>query len=97
MPYLSYVKENRRLFKTVMENAAVLGTEHAYEKMFRHVFTPILERYKVPETDREYMMTFYINGLMAIITQWLRTDCADTIEHIISLMRRCVAHERQDN
>lgn len=96
-PYLSYIREHRRLFKTATENAAVLGIDSVYEKMSRYVFTPILERYKVPEADREYMMTFYINGLMAIITQWLKNDCADTIEHIISVIQTCVAHERQDN
>ena len=94
MPYLNYIKENRRLFRTATENAAVLGAELAYEKMFRHVFTPILERYGVPEQDRSYMMAFYINGLMAIITQWLKNDCSDPVEHIASVMRRCVTRHR---
>ncbi len=89
-PYLNYVKENRRLFRTAIENAVVLGADGIYEKMLRHVFVPILERCGVPECDRAYMMTFYLHGLMAIITQWLKTDCADTVEHIISLMQTCV-------
>ena len=90
IPYLSYIKEHRRLFKTAIENAAVLGADNIYEKMFRHVFVPIMERCGVPEGDRAYMITFYLHGLMAIITQWLKTDCADTIKHIISVMQRCV-------
>lgn len=51
--------------------------------MFRHVFALILERYDVPEPDREYIMAFYIHGLMAVITEWLKNDCADSIEHIL--------------
>ena len=59
-PYLSYIREHRRLFHTAMENAAVLGLDSAYARMCRYVLTPILEHYGVPEQNRAYLMTFYI-------------------------------------
>ena len=90
-PYLNYIKEHKRLFCTAMQNAAVLRMGDAYDQMFRHVFLPILERYKVPEQDRSYMMEFYIHGLMAVIAEWLKNDCEDTIEHVIAVMQKCVA------
>lgn len=68
-PYLNYIKEHRRLFRTATENAAVLGLNSSYNRMLRHVFTPILERYGVPQQDRAYLMAFYIQGLMAILTE----------------------------
>lgn len=89
-PYLSYIKEHRRLFRTATKNASVLGLDRAYTQMFRHVFTPILERFGIPEQDRTYIMAFYIRGLMAIITEWLRGDCSDSQEHIIDIIQRCV-------
>ena len=96
-PYLSYIRENQRLFRTGLENAAALHLDDSYEELFRHVLTPILERYRVPEQDRGYLMAFYLQGLMAIITQWLKGGCADPIEHIIDLMRQCVApHPGED-
>ena len=96
-PYLSYIRENQRLFRTGLENVAVLHLDDSYEELFRHVLTPILERYRVPEKDRGYLMAFYLQGLMAIITQWLKGGCADPIEHIIDLMRQCVApHPGED-
>ena len=52
IPYLSYIKNNKRLFRTATENAAVLGMEKSYDRMFRHVFTPILDRYSVLPQDR---------------------------------------------
>ena len=94
-PYLSYIRENQRLFRTGLENAAVLHLDDSYEGLFRHVLTPILERYRVPEKDRGYLMAFYLQGLMAIITQWLKGGCADPIEHIIGLMRQCVAPHQE--
>ncbi len=90
MPYLGYIKEHKRLFRTAMENARTLRLSDAYDRMFQHVFTPILERFGVPEQDRTYIMAFYIRGLMAIITEWLKDDCADSIEHIIAVIQRCV-------
>ena len=58
--------------------------------MCRYVLTPILERYGVPEDERAYRGAFSIQGLMAIITEWLHRDCADPVERIISIMQGCV-------
>lgn len=95
-PYLSYIEQHKRLFQTAMENAAVLQLEDTYGKMFRHVFTPILERYQVPEQDRPYIMAFYIRGLIAIITEWLKGDCSDSIDHVIAVIQRCVMQYQEE-
>ena len=96
-PYLNYVKEHRHLFSTATKNAQVLGLSNAYNLMCRHVFTPILNRFHVPEQDRAYIMAFYIRGLMAIITEWVKGDCADSEEHIISAIHRCVmSHQNEE-
>ena len=90
VPYLNYVKENRRLFTTVLQNAAVLQLENSYAGLLQHVLVPVLERYKVSEQERGYLMAFYIKGLMAIVTEWLKNGCKDPIEQIIAVMQKCV-------
>lgn len=95
-PYLNYIKEHKRLFLTATKNANALRLEESYKGMFRFVFMPILERYQVPDKYRKYMMVFYVQGLMAIITQWLKNDCKDTIEEIIDVMQRCVRQTPDD-
>lgn len=89
-PYLTYIKEHRRIFRVTVEQASTLRMEDAYLALNRHVFTPILERFHVKPEDRKYMMSFYISGLMAIICEWLKGDCSDPIEHIVSVMQICV-------
>ena len=89
-PYLRYIQENQRLFRTGLEHATTLGLDNSYAQLLQHVITPILDRYGVPEQDRAYLMAFYIQGLMAIITQWLRDGCKNSIEHIVAVMQRCV-------
>ena len=89
-PYLSYIKENQRLFRTGLENAGTLHLNDSYAGLLRHVIMPILDRYGVPEADRRYLVAFCISGLMAIITEWLKNNCADPIEHIVAVMQLCV-------
>lgn len=90
-PYLNYIKDHKRLFRTIHEKAFVLGMDAAYLRLNLHVFTPILNRFHVPPSDQKYMMPFYLNGLMGIINEWLKEDCMDSVEHIISVMRICIA------
>lgn len=100
MPYLQFIRENKKIFRTAMENAAVLRLHEVYDRMFLQVFTPILERFAVPNRERTYRMEFYIHGLMAIVTHWLGQDCADPADYVCSVMQACVmqcSQNRQDN
>ena len=89
-PYLTYIKEHRRIFRTSVEQAAALRMYDAYTDLNRYILTPILNRYKVPAEDQNYILQFYIQGIMAVINEWLKTDCADSIEHVISVIQTCV-------
>lgn len=90
MPYLSYIQKYKRLFLTATTKAKVLRLHNNYNKLFQHVFKPILDRYQVPNENRRYIMAFYIQGIMAIIEEWLKDDCKDTIDHIMRMIQHCV-------
>lgn len=90
LPYLTYIKEHQRLFRTAMEHYSVLAMDKNYERMFRHIFLPILERYGVAKQDRHYIVAFYLQGIMAIISEWLRTDCEDSVEYVMKMIQQCV-------
>ena len=90
-PYLNFVKEHSRIFRTAVEHSSVLGMDDVYLELNHHVFTPILDRFHVPPSEQKYMMPFYIHGLIGIINEWLKEDCKDSVEHIISVMQICIA------
>lgn len=90
LPYLRYVKEHRRVFRVSLERASALRLERAYHGLYRHILEPILNRYQVPPEERKYMMSFFMNGLMAIVGEWLKEDCADSEEHLMTVIRRCI-------
>lgn len=90
-PYLNFVKEHSRIFRTAVEHSSVLGMDDVYLALNHHVFTPILDRFHVPPSEQKYIMPFYIHGLIGIINEWLKEDCKDSVEHIISVMQICIA------
>lgn len=89
-PYLSYIKEHKRLFKTALERGSSLNVNDTYEKLFTHVLQPILERFNIPKEDQHYIQSFYIHGMMAIIRQWIQNDCQDSINHLVDVLMICV-------
>lgn len=90
VPYLSYLRDHRRVFQTALAHADIFRLEEAYAQLFRHVFTPILDRFQVPEGEREYLVAFYLHGLLAVISQWLRRDCPEDVETLAAFLSRHV-------
>lgn len=96
-PYLRYVKENKRLFATTLKHPEVLRLDKSYRMMLAHVVMPVLDKFQVPESDRGYIMVFFVKGLMAIVEEWLANDCSDDVEHVAAIMQALVLkpNERQ--
>ncbi len=89
-PYFQFVRDNRRLFRVALDKPASLRAEGTFAAMFENVFSPILSRFALPQEDQPYIIAFYIAGLMAIVSQWLKSDCADPIERVVRLCMDCV-------
>ena len=89
-PYLSYMKENKRIFSTVLSQPIAFASEEVFQRMFVHIFDPILERFRYPEQDRKYVMMYYLNGVTAIVSQWLKDDCEKEMEEISRIIHECI-------
>lgn len=88
--YLTFILDHKRLYKAVLKRPSDFHSEEAYGAMFRQVFDPILERFSVPGEERSYMMAFYLNGIAAIISEWLSDDCRKPTEFIVGLIIKCI-------
>lgn len=88
-PYLSYIKKNKKLFQTAIKRTATLNLDNTYQRMFEHIFNPILERFRFPVSERKYVIAFYVNGIIAIITEWLKSDCVDEIKDVENIIIKC--------
>ena len=96
-PYLTFIKDNQRLFKVSVKQFNSLSLNEVYGRMFEHIFNPILERFHVPEKERAYVMKFYLTGVFAIVMEWLDKNCSDDMATIIKVITDCVMGERNVN
>ena len=89
-PYLSYMKENRRIFSTVLSQPIAFASEEVFQRLFVNIFNPILERFCYPEQDRTYVMLYYLNGVTAIVSHWLKDGCKTEIEELSRIIHDCI-------
>ena len=89
-PYLLFIKENRRVFFAVLSQPTTFDSNIIFQRLFDNIFNPILDRFHYPRDEQNYVMMFYLNGITAIITEWLKEDCKKSIEEITNIIRYCV-------
>ena len=90
MPYLDFVEENQKLFYLMYEKNEMMGAEKTYEAWFKTIFAPILRRFGVPEKEHSLIMVFYLKGIIGVVAEWVRGDCVESKEEIISVIQKCI-------
>lgn len=93
-PYLTFIKENQRLFKVAIKEFHSMNMDEVYGKMFEHIFSPILARFCVPQEEHAYVMKFYLTGVFAIVMEWLNKNCSDDIKTVIKVITDCIMGKR---
>lgn len=89
-PYLSYMMDHRWVFSAALSNIGTLGFDRVFRRMYEQVFDPILEHFGYPEVRRPYVMQYYLNGITAVVTLWLKNGCKESIDEIFETIRECV-------
>ena len=89
-PYLTFIKDNRQIFKTTLKHLGTMEFDRVYQKMFDNIFSPVLSRFKFPENERAYVMKFYLSGITAIVMEWLENNCSESIENITKIIIDCI-------
>ena len=90
LPYLSYIKDHKEIFGTAVSHVKTLGFEEIYERMFKHIFDPILNRFHYSANQRKYVMLYYLSGINAIVTEWIRDGCEKKAEEISAIITVCI-------
>ena len=72
-PYLEFVKENKRLFKVALLRPSTLRAEKTFADLFRDVFSPVLDCFHYSNESKPYVISFYVSGLIAIVSEWMGT------------------------
>lgn len=89
-PYLTYIKDHKEVFLIALSHNRVFGFEDVYKRMFENIFNPILDRFNYPQNDRQYVMMYYLNGINAIVVEWLRNGCEKSIKDVSRIISVCI-------
>ncbi len=89
-PWLRFVKENKKLFKTFLKRHETLKISSSYDHIFKSVISPILTRFQVEEENQEYIFLFYVEGIMGAVKKWIREGCTRPIEEITTIISNCI-------
>ena len=89
-PYLLFIKDNQQLFSAVLAQPTTFDSKNIFQRLFDNIFKPILDRLHYPRDVQNYVMMFYLNGITAIITEWLKDGCQKSIEDISAIIHICI-------
>ena len=94
IPYLEFIKENKKVYKAIRGNPSLFRAKPTYEKMFKHIFTPILNRFGLEERWHKYLTDYYMSGLSSIILDWVRDECDIPIPELAEFIQGLVERNR---
>lgn len=90
LPYLRFIRDNKKVYRAAFRNPGSMQAHTRYGELKQHILGPILERFEIPVARRPYYMAYYVEGIIAIVKEWLRQDCADEVEMIADIIESCV-------
>ena len=90
LPYLEFLKENKVIYKIAYSQPNVLKEQYIVSHLFKNIFEPILDRFLVPKEEQRYMMSFYLNGMSAVMIEWIRNDCKEENQTILNILIKCL-------
>ncbi len=93
IPYLRFIKDNKRVYRASFRNPNDMQAHARYGELKKHILSPILDRFRVPVPYHRYYIAYYIEGIIAIVKEWLRRDCEDEVEMIADIIEQCVRPE----
>lgn len=89
-PYLRFIRDNKKVYRAAFRNPSSMQVHARYGELKQHILGPILERFEIPAPHRPYYIAYYVEGIAAIIKEWLRNDCGDEVEMIADIIESCV-------
>ena len=92
-PYLEFVKDYKKIFMAATVKPEIFASDHSYKMLSEKVFFPIMDKFHIPETERTYILMFYIKGIMGVLAHWIEQGCEDSVESITDLIIRLIMQD----
>lgn len=86
LPYLEFVKKNKRVFKMIHKKPILFKSEDIYKKMCEELFFPILSKFGVEKEEQVFRLEYFTKGVVGIVNKWLELDCEMPISKIAKII-----------
>lgn len=90
LPYLNYIKENKTVFQVSAKHPNLMQAIRKYNFLQDNILYPIYAIFDIEENKKKYFSAYYVNGVYAIIDEWVRGGCRDEISMICDTIISCV-------
>jgi len=90
VPFLSFVDHHRRIIYVALSQMNSMQLDVFFKELNEIVFDPILERFDYPVEQRQYVIKFYLNGLAAILREWINDGCRKSYKEICDIIQNCI-------
>ncbi len=92
IPYLRFVRQNKRVLKLIHQKPLLFGAQNTYQKMYDTIFYPAVAQFTSQKNEQLYFLEFYTGGVVSIIHKWLDLDCVMEIDELIDIIKKCVGY-----
>lgn len=75
IPYLSFVKKNKSVYKAAITYPNLFKTDVYSKKVYKDVICAIFDRFETNDKIKNYIFNFYISGLSTMIFAWCNNNC----------------------
>lgn len=89
-PYLNFIKDNKVVYQVSAKHPIIMQSLKKYNLLKENILFPIFRRFSITEKERQYVSAYYINGVYAIINEWINTGCKDDVDFILDVIIKCV-------
>lgn len=93
LPYLNFIKENRRVYRAVKKYSTLFLTDNYTKSVYSDLISKILTRFNVDDNYKECMFSYYINGLGSMILLWCENDCNIEIHDFADLIKGLILND----
>ena len=90
LPYLRFIRDNKKVYRAAFRNPSTMQAHVRFGELKQRRLSPILERFEIPVAHRPYYIAYYVEGIIAVVKEWLRQDCADEVEMVADIIESCV-------
>lgn len=90
---LVHIRENQTFYRAYLtQSISQNRLDWTFAQLLQHIVQPMMRRRHVEDSATEYYFTFFRAGFVAIIQQWLKNDCRETPETILSYIDNILGH-----